>query len=60
MGAFATAVILISIISFLGYKLNILFSKFFFELNDLDKLDNKTARYVMNEASKDDPDMIDI
>jgi len=43
----------------LGFKLNILFSKFFVELNDLDKLDNKTARYVMNEASKDDPDMID-
>ncbi|CDW90070.1 UNKNOWN [Stylonychia lemnae] len=26
----------------------------------LDKNDNKTARYVMNEAQKDNPDMIDI
>eukprot|EP00347_Sterkiella_histriomuscorum_P017758 403348109 len=50
IGAFVTAIILMSVISFLVYKLNILFGR----------SDNKTSRFVINEASLDNPEMIDV
>ena len=63
VGALATAILGISIITYVTYKCVMLFCKYTnysFIFNDIEKADNKIGRYVLNEAQNDNPDIIDV
>ncbi|CDW74282.1 UNKNOWN [Stylonychia lemnae] len=61
VGALATGIIFVTLVSYISYKSVRLFCKLFqITTKDLEKEDNKIGRYVLNEAQNDNPDIIDV